>query len=105
MVECEMFEAGRAYPVHFSDDMRRQTYAGSGYLPSIKNVLCPREECPYNNAALNREGESIRLFDGTDVLKLICTSSGLVEKAGLLDVEKTLKGKLTELNVELINIY
>ena len=83
-LECEMLEAGNTYVFNLSGEMRRQTHRSSGYLPSIKTVLCPRDECPYNNAALNKEGESIRLFDGTDALKLICTSNGLVKKAGKL---------------------
>ena len=94
MEKCEMLEAGRTYVFNLSGEMRRQTYDASGYLPRIKAVLCPREECPYNNALLNREGELIRLFDGTAVLKLICTSDGLVKKAGLLEVKKKSKRKI-----------
>ena len=96
MEKCEMLEVGGAYRVFLSQEIRRQFLETSAYvLPAEEKgvVLCeiPQRECPYGN-----EGRRV-LYTDLDSLEVevsICTSNGLVEKAGLLEVKKNSKGEI-----------
>lgn len=86
MENCEMLEIKGAYRLHFSEEIRREVAIGKGYiLPSTEKgvVLCeiPQGQCPYGN-----EGERVIYTDASSLTEevCICTSNGLVEKAGKL---------------------
>ena len=91
-----MFEMKGAYRVFPSQEIRKQFLRTSVYvLPATEKgvVLC---EIPEGEWIYGGEGRRV-LYTDLDLLKVevsICTSNGLVEKAGLLDVKKNSKGEI-----------
>ncbi len=91
MVEkCEMFASGNAYQIYPQEEMRRNLSGEGGYVIREELVLCPIKagKCPYKKEAINGKGEILRMFDGTLITKSICTSKGLVEMVGKVDLKK-----------------
>lgn len=98
MAECEIYHLGEAYSQHFPEGIRRDLSERSGgYEIKDSEVLCPVGgiigKCPYGKEAKNKEGIVIKMFDGTETQKSICSSEGLVEKIGKIDLKKIEKPK------------
>ena len=72
MEECE----------YFSSERTDQIYLSVGGKPT---TLCSVDACPYNKAKEIDESNFYAEFEGRDGSFVICTTNGLVEKAGLID--------------------
>jgi len=89
MEKCEMLKCGEAYKVYPQTEMRRNLSEDGKYVIGKELVLCPikKGKCPYGKEAIDGEEKTLRMFDETGINKSICTSNGLIKKAGLLDLE------------------
>jgi len=81
-----MFDAGKAYAVNFPEEIRKDLSERGNYDLKAETVLCPifKGQCPYGNEGPRMTHGGAKNFEVS-----VCTSDGLVEKAGLIrfDVE------------------
>jgi len=94
--DCEMYKEDEARKVYPSDEIRSDLSKERGYIIGEELVLCPIGfgECPYQKEATDGEGEILRILDPEDFTpKAICTSNGLVEKAGRITIKEIFEDK------------